>query len=146
MYVTLTCISWSRILPYVLKTVWCMSLWPVFHGPGFCLMFWRLFDVWTSYIRIMCQYDSMFDLNKSRSLWPIFHDPVILPYSLKTIWCMNIILWDYESVWHDILLQNKCRSVTYISWYSDFVLYLEDYFIYEHNTMGLWVSMTWCLT
>ena len=36
--------------------------------------------------------------NKCRSLWPIFHDPVILPYILKTVWCMNIILRNYESV------------------------------------------------
>ena len=26
-------------------------------------------------------------------------------------WCMNIIRWDYESVWHDIWPQNKCRSL-----------------------------------
>ena len=35
---------------------------------------------------------------KWRSAWPIFHGPVILPYISKTVWCMNIILWDYESV------------------------------------------------
>ena len=33
------------------------------------------------------------------SAWPIFHCPVILPYILKTIWCVYIILWDYDSVW-----------------------------------------------
>ena len=32
--------------------------------------------------------------SKYRSLWPIFYGPVILRYILKTIWCMNIILWD----------------------------------------------------
>ena len=37
--------------------------------------------------------------NKCRSLWPVFHGPVILPYILKTVWCMNIRLQDYESVW-----------------------------------------------
>ena len=36
--------------------------------------------------------------------------------------------------------------MTYISWSSDFALYLEDYLIYEHYTLGLWVSMTRCLT
>ena len=30
---------------------------------------------------------------------------------LKTIWCLNIIVWDNESVWHDIWPQNKCRSL-----------------------------------
>ena len=29
---------------------------------------------------------------------------------------------------------------------QDFTLYLEDYLIYEHQTLGLWVSMTQCLT
>ena len=34
-----------------------------------------------------------------------------LPYILKTGWCMNIILQDYESEWPDIWPQNKCRSL-----------------------------------
>ena len=41
----------------------------------------------------------------------IFHGPVILPYILKTVWCMNIILQDYESVWPNIWPQNKYRSL-----------------------------------
>ena len=50
--------------------------------------------------------------NKCRSLWPIFHGPVILHYILKKIiWCTNIILRDYGSVWPDIWPQNKCRSL-----------------------------------
>ena len=46
---------------------------------------------------------------KRRSPWPIFHSPVILPYILKTFWYMNTIY--YESVWHNIWPQNKCRSL-----------------------------------
>ena len=30
---------------------------------------------------------------------------------LKTIWCMYIILWEYESVWLDVWPQNECRSL-----------------------------------
>ena len=37
-------------------------------------------------------------------------------------------------------------SMTYISQSSDFVLYFEDYLIYEHHTLGLWVSMSQQLT
>ena len=33
--------------------------------------------------------------------------------------------------------------MTYISQSSDFVLYLEDYLMYEHHTLGLWVGITW---
>ena len=80
-------------------------------GQWFCLISWRLFDVWTSYFGIISQYDRMFDLKINVGHWPIFHGPLILLYILKTIWCMNIILWDYESVWHDIWPQNKCRSL-----------------------------------
>ena len=40
-------------------------------------------------------------------VWPVFHGPLILPYILKTVWCMNIILRDYESVWPDIWPKNK---------------------------------------
>ena len=70
----------------------------------FCLVSWRLFDVWTSLFVIMSQYDPKFDLK------------------------VNI------------------GPVTYISWSSDFALYLEDYLTYEHHTLGLWVSMTRRLT
>ena len=48
---------------------------------------------------------------KWRSAWPIFHSPLILPYVLKTVWCMYIILREYESVWPDVWPQNKCRSL-----------------------------------
>ena len=36
---------------------------------------------------------------------------MILPYILKTIRCMNIIIWDYESVWPEVWPQNNCRSL-----------------------------------
>ena len=76
----------------------------------FCLISWRLFDVCI----ILQDYESVWpDIrpqNKCRSLWPKFYGLVILPYSSKTICCINIILQDYESVWH-IWPQNKCRSL-----------------------------------
>ena len=37
-----------------------------------------------------------------------------LPFGLlvlKTVWCINIIIWDYESAWPNIWPQNKCRSL-----------------------------------
>ena len=78
----------------------------------FCVISWRLFAVWTSLFGIMNQYDLMFwPQNNCRSLWSIFHGPVILCYIFKTIWCLNIIIWDYESVWPDIWPQNNCRSL-----------------------------------
>ena len=55
----------------------------------FCIISWRLFDVWTSYFGIKGQYD--------------------LTYALK----INVVY------------------VTYISWSSDIVLYLQDYLMHE---------------
>ena len=64
---------------------------------------------------ILSKYESVWPKvwpqDKCRSLWPIFHGPVIMPFSLKTISCMNIIIWDYESVWSNSWPQNKCRSL-----------------------------------
>ena len=76
---------------------------PYFKVQWFCLISWRLFDVWTSYFVIMSQSDPTCDLK------------------------INV-------------------TVTYISWSSDFALYLEDSLMYVHHTSGLWVSMTRCLT
>ena len=49
--------------------------------------------------------------NKSRSLWPVLHGSVILPYILKTIWCMDMTGWNNGSVWPDVWPQHKCRSL-----------------------------------
>ena len=80
-------------------------------GHWFCLIS-RLFDVWTSYFRIISQYDLKFDLKINVGHCDLyFMVQWFLPYILKTVCCMSIILWDYESVWHDIWPQNKWRSL-----------------------------------
>ena len=81
-----------------------------FMAEWFCIS-WKLFSGWTSYFGIMSQYDLTWPPNICRSLWPIFHGPLNLPFILKTVWCMNIILSDYELVWHNIWPRNKCRSL-----------------------------------
>ena len=78
---------------------------------------------------------------KWKSTWPIFHGPVILHYISKTIWCMNMILWDYESVWPDIWPKNKYVTVTYISWSSDFALYFEDCLMYVRDYESVWADV-----
>ena len=60
----------------------------------FCLISWRLFDVWTWYFGLTSQYDLMLDL------------------------------------------KIKLVIVTYISWFSDIGLYLEDYFMYKVVTLA----------
>ena len=157
----MTNISRPVILPYILKTIWCMYI-------------------------ILSEYESVWPdvrpKNKCGSLWHIFHGPVIVPYTLKTISCMNnifffimnqydpthdlkinighhdlyftvqwfcLISWwllMYESVRPDIWPQNKCRSLWHIFHGPLIVPYLDGYFIYEHHCLGLWISMTRCIT
>ena len=78
------------ILSYILKTIWCM-----------CIILWEYESVRPDYLmheHYYLGYESVWPnvlpQNKYRSLWPIFYGPVIVHYILKTIWCMNIILWD----------------------------------------------------
>ena len=60
----------------------------------------------------MSQYDLMFDLKKNVGHCDLYF-MVILPYILKTIWSnsVNTIIWDYESVWHEVWPKNKYRSL-----------------------------------
>ena len=143
---------WSKIWPQNK----CRSLWPIFHGP--MSLPYILKTNWCMNI-VLWDYDSVWPYvwpqNKSRLLWPTFHGPVILPYILKTVWCMNILLWDY--IWPDNWLQNKCTSLWPI-FYGPVILpcilktvWMVQWFclvfwrlMYEHHTLGLWVSTTWC--
>ena len=55
-----------------------------------------------------------------RSAWPIFHGPVVLPYILKSIWCMYIVLWEYESVWPEVDLKitvGHCDLYSMVQWF-----------------------------
>ena len=92
--------SWSDMAQPCDMDLWVMKLmlaWSIFHGPVILSYIWKTINVWPQ--------------NKCRSLWPVFHGPVILPYILKAIWCMNILIMDYESVWPDVWPQNKRRSL-----------------------------------
>ena len=106
----------------------------------FCLISW-IFDV-SSYILWDngSVWHDIWPQNICRSLWLIFHGLVILLYILKTIWYMNTIRWDYESVWSDVLLKinvGLCDLYFMVQW---FALYLESYSVAEHHTLGFWVS------
>ena len=106
--------------------------------------FWRLFDVWTSLFGIVNQYDLTFHLKINVGHCDLyFMVQWFLPYILKTIWCMNILISNCDSVWPYIWPQNMCRSLWPIFHGPViFALYLEDYLIYEQPYLGLWISMT----
>ena len=156
------------ILPYSLKTIWymnsihwdyesvwpdvwpqniCRTLWPIFHCPVILPCILNTIQ-WMNII--LSEYEwvwpNFWPQNKCRSLWPIFYSPVILCYIFKTIWCVNIRLGDYGSGSLKFDLKINYVTVTYISWSTDFALYLENYFMYEHHYLGLWISNTRCMT
>ena len=60
-----------------------------------CPLSWRLFVILSDYESV---WHNIWPRNKCRSLWLIFHGPVILPYILNSIWWMNVILLENESV------------------------------------------------
>ena len=117
--------SWSDMAQPCDIDLWVMkwrSSWPIIHGPVIFVLYLEdyLMYVHQSYFGSMNQYDQMFDLKINVGHWPIFHGPVILPYILRTIWCMNIIIWDYESGWPKVLPQNKyyhCDLYFMVQWF-----------------------------
>ena len=144
------------ILPYTLKTIWwtnviigklvpcyakiylifkCMWLSDLhFTVQWFYPISWRLFDGLMLYWKYWFSVMQTLTWNYYVGQWPIFHGPVILPYILKTIWWTNVItgiLDPCDVKW----------KVTYISWSSDTVLYLEDFLVKESST-EYWFSAT----
>ena len=136
--VTWTCGSWSEgqhdlyfTVQCILKTIWWMniiiwdyeSVWPkvwpqinVGHCDlyimvqWFCLISWRLFDVLTLLFGIMSQYDPKFDLKINIGHCDLYFMVQWFCVTSWRLWYMNIIFWDYESVWLDVWPQNKCMS------------------------------------
>ena len=88
----------------------------------------------------MSQYDLTCDLkNKCRSLWPIFHGPVILPYILKTLWCMNILPRNYESVWPGVwpkINVGHCDLYFIVQWFCLISWRLFDVWTSYFKIMG----------
>ena len=103
----------------------------------FCLISWRLFDTWTPYFGIMSQYDPMFDLKINVGHLDLyFMVQWFCLYILKTIWYMNTVLWDYESVWP----KNKCRSLWPI-FHCPLTCLISLYLMDKCHTFGKWVSV-----
>ena len=106
--VTWTCWSWR-------------SVWLIFHGTvghcdpyfmvqWFCLISWRLFDVWTSLFGIIIQYDQTFDLKVTVGhcdLYFMVQWFCIISWKLFDIWksyfgIMGQMFWPqnkYRSLW-----------------------------------------------
>ena len=119
----------------------------------FCLISWSLFDIWTPYFGIVSQYDLMFDLkiNVGRcDLYFMVQWFCLISWRLFAAWTSYFGIMsqydrtfdlkiNYRSLWPKI-------NVGHCSWSSVFALYLENFSVVEHHTLGLWVSMTRHLT
>ena len=58
--------------------------------------------------------------NKCRSLWPIIYGPVIFPFILKTVWCMNIIIWlmsQYDPIFDLTINVGLCDLYFMVQWF-----------------------------
>ena len=99
--------------------IFCFSITQTIHG-----------DTWSN---ISWPYDIDLCVMKRRSAWR----PVISPYILKTIWWINVKLLDNKSVRRNLWPKmNVSHSDLYFT-ISNFVLYLEDYLIYEGHTWDI---------
>ena len=92
MLATVTYVSWSNDLPYILNTIWWLNV-----------ILWENASVWPD----------LWPPNKCRTQWSIFHDPVTLPNILKTIWWMNVFLIRCQ---HDTTLIELIIDVGAVSW------------------------------
>ena len=77
----------------------------------FCLISWRLFNVWTSYFGIMSRYDLTFDLKINVGHCDFISWSSDFALYLEDYLMYELIIWDYESVWPDAWPKNKCRSL-----------------------------------
>ena len=85
----------------------------------FFLISWRLFVVWTSYFRIMSQYDPTFDLKINLDHSDLYFMVHWFPYIMKTIWYLNTILSFYELEWPDVWLKinvGHCDLYFMVQW------------------------------
>ena len=146
---TLKTVSCMNIIIYHYELVWpdackCRSPWPIFHTP---VIFALYLEDWCMYI-ILSEYESVrpdiWPENKCRSLWPIFRGPLIVPYTLKTISCMNIIIWimiQYDPL-HDLKINvGHCDPYFMVQWFC-LISWKIIWWIY----IIVWISMTLCLT
>ena len=93
----------------------------------FCLISWRLFDVWTSLFGIMNQYDLTFDLKINVDhcgLYFMVHWFCIISWRLFDVWTSFFGIMGRMT--RHLTSKYLYVTVTYISWSSDFALYLQD--------------------
>ena len=104
-----------------------------------CLIPWRLFHVGTSLFGIMNQYDPTHDVKINIGYRDLY-------FMVQWFYVISWRLFgDYGSVWLEVWPLNKFMSLSYISWFTDFPLYLKDYLM-DECLIFRWDSVTQTLT
>ena len=116
--------------------------WPIFHGqvilPYILKIIW-----WTNFIiGILVPCDAKIYLIKCMLVSDL-HFMVQWFYLISWRLLDGLMLyWRYFSVMQTLTRNYICRSVTYISWSSDFALYLEEYLM--DNCHNWNIGSMWC--
>ena len=77
-------------------------------------LYWRLFDVWTSYFRIMNQYDPTLDLKINVGRFDLCFMVLwfcLISWSLFDRWTPYFGIMSQLTVWPDVRPENNCRSL-----------------------------------
>ena len=102
---------------------------------------WKLFSGWTSYFGIMSQYDPTYDLQIFVGHYDVYFMVLwICPLSWRLFDVWTLYFSDYESVWHDIWPQNKCRSLWPI--FHGPVLVFDEWMSYFWKTSQFNTTLT----
>ena len=107
----------------------------------FCLIFWRLFDVWTPLFGIMSRYDLKFDLKINVGhcdLYFMVQCFWLISWRLFDIWTPYFgIMSQYEPMFDLKINVGHCELYFIVHWFCLISLYLMD----ECHTFGKWVSV-----
>ena len=112
---TWTCGSWSEGHCYLYFTVqWC------------CLIFWRLFDVCTSYFGSMNQYDPMFDLKINVGhcdLYSMVQWFCLISWRLFDLWTLIFGFMSQYDPKFDLKINiGHCDLYFMVQWFSCYIL------------------------
>ena len=83
----------------------CRSQWPFISSSSDLALYYGWSSFFSDNVSVWC---NLWPHKECQPAWPKF--PLILPYILKSIWWMNVILLDNESVWRNLWPKNKCSS------------------------------------
>ena len=109
----------------------------------FCLISWRLFDIWPPYFGIMSQYGPMFDIKINVGQYDLYFMVqwfCLISWRLFDIWTPYFGIMSQYDLMFDLKINvGHCDLYFIVHWFCLISLYLVD----ECHTFGKWVSVIW---